>query len=57
MDLKALSDAELGEHLDAVLAERERRAALQRIPGEIATLRQQYVDGGGDLADLDTIPA
>lgn len=57
MDLRTLTDDELAEHLNAVMAEQERRAALERIPDQIVTLRQQYADGGGDLADLDAIPA
>lgn len=57
MDLRTLTDDELAEHFTAVVTEQERRANLERIPGQIATLRQQYVDGGGDIADLDTIPS
>lgn len=55
MDLTTLTDTELSDHLDTVLAEQERRAALESIPGQIRELTAKYVDGGGDAADL--IPA
>lgn len=57
MEPHTVTDDELAEHLNAVIAEQERRAALERIQGQIATLRQQYVDGGGDITGLDAIPA
>jgi len=48
VDLTTLSDDDLAAHLDAVLAEQERRTRLATIPAQVATLAQQYVDGGGD---------
>lgn len=52
MDLKPLTDDELSEHLNAVLAERERRQALTTIPDQIRDLTAKYVDGGGNAEDL-----
>lgn len=52
MDLSTLTDEELAEHLNAVLAEQERRQALATIPDQIRDLTAKYVDGGGDPADL-----
>ena len=52
MDLTTLTDEELAEHLNAVLAEQERRQALATIPDQIADLTAKYVAGGGDPADL-----
>ena len=52
IDLTALSDEDLVNHLNAVIGERERRANLTEIPAKIADLRQKYLDGGGDPADL-----
>lgn len=52
MDISTLTDEELAEHLNAVLAEQERRQALATIPDQIRDLTAKYVDGGGDPADL-----
>jgi len=52
VDLTTLSDDDLAAHLDAVLAEQERRTRLATIPGQVAALAQQYVDGGGSVEDL-----
>lgn len=52
MDLKAMTDTELSDHLNTVLAEQERRRALAQIPDQIAELTARYVAGGGDPADL-----
>ena len=52
MDLTALTDIELADHLNAVLAEQERRQRLATIPAQIAAMTSAYVDGGGDGADL-----
>lgn len=54
MNLQALSDTELSDHLNAVLAEQERRAALATIPGQVASLSVTYQAGGGDVATLRT---
>lgn len=52
MDLTKLTDEELDEHRIAVLCEQERRANLAQIPTQISELREKYIDGGGDPADL-----
>lgn len=52
MDLAALTDEELSDHLNAVLAEQERRQALANIPDQIRDLTAKYVDGGGNIANL-----
>lgn len=52
MDLINMTDAQLSDHLNAVLAEQERRAALATIPGQVATLSATYQAGGGQLATL-----
>lgn len=54
LDLTTLSDADLAAHLNAVLAEQERRQALATIPTAIADLRAKYLEGGGDPAALET---
>ena len=53
MDLKQLSDEELDQHRRDVLAEQERRQALETIPDQIAELKQKYVEGGGDPTNLE----
>ena len=52
MDLTALTDEQLADHLNAVLAEQERRANLARIPTQIADLATRYTAGGGDVETL-----
>ncbi|MDO5534108.1 MAG: hypothetical protein Q4F65_05605 [Propionibacteriaceae bacterium] len=46
------SDDKLDEHRLAILIEQERRARIASLPDQIATLRQEYLDAGGDPADL-----
>lgn len=53
MDMKTLSDEELDQHRRDVLAEQERREALETIPTQIAELKQKYVEGGGDPKELE----
>ena len=53
MDLKQLSDEELGALRRDVLVEQERRENLERIPTQIAELKAKYVEGGGDPANLE----
>lgn len=48
-----LTDDELAERLDAILAEQERRQRLATIPATITALAAQYVAGGGDKGDLE----
>ncbi|RZU61731.1 hypothetical protein [Zhihengliuella halotolerans] len=52
MDLTTLTDEGLSDHLNAVLAEQERRAALVQIPEQITELHARFVACGGDPADL-----
>lgn len=52
MNLRTLSDDELTAHLNAVLAEQERRAALANVPAQVAQLAAVYEAGGGNKADL-----
>lgn len=52
MNLQDLTDEELDQHRQAVLAEQERRQALATIPEQIAELAKKYVDGGGDPGNL-----
>lgn len=52
MNLHDLSDEELASHLNAVLAEQERRARLARAPEQVAQMTAQYVADGGNRADL-----
>ena len=53
IDLTQLTDGELSAHLEAVLAERDRRQRLATIPTTIAQLASQYLTGGGDQAALE----
>lgn len=50
--LKALSDEDLSSHLNAVLAEQERRARLASAPATIAQIAARYTEDGGDVAAL-----
>lgn len=52
MNLSALTDTELSDHLNAVLAEQERRAALASIPTQVAALSVTYQAGGGSVVTL-----
>ena len=52
MNLTALTDEELGDHLNAVLAEQERRQHLATIPQTMAHLATQYREGGGEQTAL-----
>ncbi len=52
MDLKQLTDTELGDLLNAALDEQERRARLARVPEQVAQLTAQYVADGGDRAAI-----
>jgi hypothetical protein len=51
------SDEALADHLNRILAEQERRQRIATIPSTIATLAAQYVEGGGDPANLSLEPA
>lgn len=52
MDLRTLNDEQLDQHHRDVLAEQERRDSLAQIPDQISELRDKYVAGGGNPADL-----
>lgn len=49
MDFSDLTDEQLTDHLNVVLAEQERRAALASIPTQITELATRYTAGGGDV--------
>ena len=53
MDYTVISDADLELHLNTIINEKERRANVARIPGEIASLKQKFIEGGGDPAVLE----
>ena len=57
MNLQTLTDEELAEHAVAVQIEKERRDKLAQIPSTISTLKDEYVNAGGDLAELETAVA
>lgn len=48
------SDDKLDEHRVAILVEQERRARVASLPEQIATMRREYLDAGGDPSALDT---
>ena len=52
MNLRDLTDDQLDQHRQDVLAEQERRQALATIPDQIRELTAKYVDGGGDPGNL-----
>lgn len=52
-ELRAATSGDVDAARIATLTELERRANLAVIPEQIAALRETYVAGGGDLADLD----
>ena len=52
MELTTLSDEELDTLRTDVAIEQERRQALATIPDQIVELREKFLAGGGDLADL-----
>lgn len=51
-DLANMNDTDLDELRMEVLAEQERRVNLAAIPSQMAALKQTFLDGGGDPADL-----
>ena len=52
MDYKKLTDEQLDEARQEILAEQERRANLAQIPATIQELAAKYTDGGGDREEL-----
>ena len=57
MNLQTLTDEELADHAVAVQTEKERRDKLAQIPSAISALKDEYVNAGGDLAELETAVA
>lgn len=49
-----MTDEQLAEHLNTVLAEQERRQAIATIPAQIKDLTAKFLDGGGDPNELTT---
>jgi len=54
MDFTALTDDQLDQQRRAIIAEQERRKALEDIPEQIAELTSKYLEGGGDPGNLKT---
>lgn len=52
MNLKDLSKRELDKLRVDVANEQERRTNLEAIPGQIRSLTDKYVEGGGSKSDL-----
>lgn len=52
MDLTTLTDEQLADHLNAVLAEQERRQRLAVVPQQIADLTARYVADGGERSTI-----
>ena len=42
------TDEKLDEHRVAILTEQERRTRINALPEQIASLRREYLDAGGD---------
>ena len=57
MNLQTLTDEELAEHAVAIQIEKEQRDKLAQIPSTISALKDEYVNAGGDLAELETAVA
>lgn len=47
-----LDDTQLADHLNAVIAEQERRARLAAVPAQIRDLATRYLEDGGDPSEL-----
>lgn len=52
IDLKTMSDSDLVELSRNINAEQDRRAALVSIPVKIQELQNQFIEYGGNPADL-----
>lgn len=50
MDLSTLTDEELDDSLNEILAEKERRQRLASIPNQVAELAKRFAADGGDPA-------
>ncbi len=57
MNLQTLTDEELADHAVAIQIEKERRDKLAQIPAIINALKDEYVNAGGDQAELETAVA
>lgn len=53
INLATFTDDEITLLDQALMAEKERRQNLVNIPTQMAILRQKFIDGGGDPADLN----
>lgn len=53
MNLQELTDEQLDQFRQDVLAEQERRQALATIPAQIKELTAIFLDGGGDPEELN----
>lgn len=52
MELTTLTDEELDNLRTDVAVEQERRQALANIPDQITELKEKFLAGGGDPAEL-----
>ena len=53
MDFSTMTNEQLSDHLNSVLAEQERRQALDTIPAQTEELTKKFVEGGGNVDDLE----
>lgn len=51
-DLSSMTDEQLAAHLNAVLAEQERRARLANAPAQVASIAAAFIADGGDRSAL-----
>lgn len=56
MDLKEITDERLDELRIELQNEQERRANVAMIPGQIQSLQQKFIEGGGDISELPNAP-
>lgn len=52
IDLSTYTDEDLGMLSREISSEQDRRRSLAAIPGKISELRDQFIECGGDPADL-----
>ena len=52
MSLRDMTDDDLDQLRRDVLTEQERRRNLATVPGTVAALSREYLDGGGDPQQL-----
>lgn len=56
MDYKQYTDEQLEEAARAIQTEQERRSNVLMIPSEIQSLQQKFIEGGGDVSNLPSVP-